>query len=335
MKRLALPLLVLIAVACARTARPSFAPMPEARRGQVELDPQEATKKLGEAMTAAGLPVTEVATRDGYVETAWFDTTDLKPVHGRPLGSDDVRVRAWVMPYRYGWSEITMEAVYRPLADPSLPPRELERSVAFDHPIRVKIREIMQQMGLTSTLAEADAPKPILKRPIMDSANVKRPSGKLGTPADTAAPAKAALDSVAPVAVDTPPKPMRDSAMVFRPRTPGDTIHQGVKPGVAPVQVPHDTTVEYVPAPPDTTRAAPAAAAQVTSGYAVQVAATPDSALASQIEARLKGLGFSARIVREEGLLKVRTQMYASRTDAVIALEKLRGSWSDAFLVRE
>jgi hypothetical protein len=71
-KRLAL--LMMLITACARNGQPGFPPMPEARQGQIELDPQEVTKKLAEAMTAAGLPVDEVATRAGIVRTAWQDT---------------------------------------------------------------------------------------------------------------------------------------------------------------------------------------------------------------------------------------------------------------------
>ena len=92
MKRLAL--LLMLITACARNGQPGFPPMPEARQGQIELDPQEATKKLAEAMTAAGLPVDEVATREGFVSTAWYDTTTKKQVGGRALGADDVRIRA-------------------------------------------------------------------------------------------------------------------------------------------------------------------------------------------------------------------------------------------------
>ncbi|HET7602903.1 MAG TPA: hypothetical protein VFK36_07785, partial [Gemmatimonadales bacterium] len=194
MKRLAL--LMVLLTACARNGQPGFPPMPEARQGQIELDPQEATKKLAEAMTGAGLPVDEVATREGFVSTAWYDTTTKKEVSGRALGAGDVRIRAWVMPWRYGWSEITMEAVYRPLADPSLPERELERSVAYNHPARVAIREIMQQMGVTSTVSEADAPKVGVKPPTMDPGRLEKPGARIGGQRDTAAVDSVAVDSM-------------------------------------------------------------------------------------------------------------------------------------------
>lgn len=327
MKRLTSLAVLLLLAGCARNGQPGFQPMAEARRGQIELDPQEATKKLAEAMTAAGLPVTEVATREGFVATAWYDTAGMKAAGARPLGAGDVRIRAWVMPWKYGWSEITMEAVYRPVADPSLPERELERSVPFDHPARVKIREVMQQMGVTSTLAEADAPKSELKPPIMDPGRLNRTGAKVsvGDSAAKPAPDSAGEDSLVQARVDTVTpgqdsvRPRRDSAIVFRPRAPGDTIHQPAQP---------------VPVRPDTTRVIPARPAPA-SGYAVQVAAAADAYTANEIASRLKRLGYEARIVPENGRYKVRTQLYAARPDAAIALERLRAAFRDAFMVRK
>ena len=330
MKRLAL--LMMLVTACARNGQPGFPPMPEARQGQIELDPQEVTKKLADAMTAAGLPVDEVATREGFVSTAWYDTTTKKQVAGRALGAGDVRIRAWVMPWKYGWSEITMEAVYRPLADPSLPERELERSVAYDHPARVAIREIMQRMGVTSTVAEADAPNAEVKPPTMDPGRVGKTGAKIGGQRDSIAmdtagtdttrpaPVVAAQDTVQRPPADTTRPVRRDSAIVFRPATPGDTIHQPARP--APPRL--------APAPRDTQ---PAAA--VTSGYAVQVAAPADAYTANEFARRLKGLGYESRIVPDGGRYKVRTQVYAQHPDAAIALERLRATFRDAFLVRE
>ncbi len=353
MKQLALVFSLALAIACARNGQPDFAPMPEARHGQIELDPQEATKKLADAMTAAGLPVTEVATREGFVSTAWYDTATRKRAGSRPLGTDDVRIRAWVMPWRYGWSEITMEAVYRPLADPSRPERELERSVPYDHPARVAIREIMQGMGATSTLAESDAPKPVLKTPIGDPGRLGKPGVTVPEPSDTTRAdsispkvAKGGRDSIAVAPADTARpaadslRPRRDSAIVFRPRTPGDTIHQRARPDTTRNVRPDTIRAAPVPAV-DTTRAAPPAppappvSAAPTSGYAVQVAAPSDAYTANDFSRRLQATGYRSRIVTEDGRYKVRSQLYANHTDAAIALERLRRTFSDAFLVEE
>lgn len=316
MNRLALLGALLLVTACAQNGQPGFTPVPEARKGQIELDPQEATKKLAEAMTAAGLPVTDVATRDGFIATSWYDTTTMKPTGSRPLGPADVRIRAWVMPWKYGWSEITMEAVYRPLADPSLPARELERSVPFGHPARVKIREIMQQMGVTSTLAESDAPQPELKAPIMDPGRLDKTGGKLTPVADTAHVVPA--DTLKPAKDSVPVR--RDSAVIFRPRIPGDTV----------LRRPPSDSVAVSPAKPP----APVAP-QPASGFSVQVVATPSNDLAAEYAKRLSALGYPARTVSEDGRYKVRTQLYPARPDAAIALERLRATFRDAFLVEK
>ena len=314
---------LLLAAACARNGQPPWQPMPEAKRAEIELDPQEATKKLAEAMTAAGLPVTSVATREGFVETAWFDSATMKPTGRRPVGTKDVRIRAWVMPYRYGWSEITMEAVYRPIADPSLPPRELERSVPFGHPARVKVREILQQLGATSTLAETDAPAPELKRPIMDPGRLDSTGHKVVLHPDSAG-----ADS-GRVRKDSVPLQKFDSARVFHQKSPADTLRfREPFDTVRPVSKPDTTPPAVKPAP------VPVAPPPVVeSGYAVQVAAAPDSARADEFVRRLRSAGYTPRVVLEEGRYKVRTELFASRTDAMIALEKLRGMFGDAFVV--
>jgi cell division septation protein DedD len=128
--------------------------------------------------------------------------------------------------------------------------------------------------------------------------------------------------------------------MVFRPRTPGDTIHQRV-PVVTPARPVAPDTAQPV-APPVTQQATPTVsppavppAARPSSGYAVQVAATPDSSVAGEFARRLRSLGYEARIVTEDGRYKARTQLYADRTDAAIALERLRATFRDAFMVRE
>ena len=41
---------------------------------------------------------------------------------------------------------VTVETVYRPLADPSLPERELDRQVPRDHPVGVKVRAALQEL---------------------------------------------------------------------------------------------------------------------------------------------------------------------------------------------
>jgi hypothetical protein len=128
------------------TTRPSFTPLPEAASTEIRLGAQEATKQLAEALLADSLPPARVRLRDAYLETAWLDSATGRPTSRRPIGTDVVRIRAWVDPGRPGTSVLTIETLYRPLADPSLPDRELERQVPRDHPVAVKVVQVLEAM---------------------------------------------------------------------------------------------------------------------------------------------------------------------------------------------
>jgi hypothetical protein len=41
---------------------------------------------------------------------------------------------------------VWVETIYRPLADPSLPVRELDRQVPRNHPVAVKVRATLQEL---------------------------------------------------------------------------------------------------------------------------------------------------------------------------------------------
>jgi hypothetical protein len=41
---------------------------------------------------------------------------------------------------------LTVETLYRPLADPSLPERELDRQVPRDHPVGKKVEKLLEDM---------------------------------------------------------------------------------------------------------------------------------------------------------------------------------------------
>ena len=141
------------AVACQpNTTRPSFTPLPEAAGTEIRLSVPEATRRLAEALKADSIPPRRVQLRDGYIETAWFEARTGRVVRGRrALGPGIVRVRAWADPARPGSSQLTVETLYRPVADPSLPERELEREVARDHPVAVKVvatlKELVDRFG--------------------------------------------------------------------------------------------------------------------------------------------------------------------------------------------
>jgi hypothetical protein len=144
-----LPLLwlgVLIGAACQpNTGRPVFGPVPDAAGTEIRLSPAEATRQLAAALRADSIPVRKVLIRDAYLETGWFDAKTGR-LRANPMGESAVRVRAWADPARPGSAQLAVETVYRPLADPSLPQRELERQVPAKHPVAVKVDSILQQM---------------------------------------------------------------------------------------------------------------------------------------------------------------------------------------------
>jgi hypothetical protein len=138
-----------LAAACQpNTTRPPITPLPEAAGTEIRLSTREATRRLAEALRADSLPVRRVALRDGYIETPWFNAATRRPLRGgrRPLGPNAVRIRAWADPARPGSSQLTVETLYRPVADPSLPERELEREVARNHPVAVKVEAILRKL---------------------------------------------------------------------------------------------------------------------------------------------------------------------------------------------
>jgi hypothetical protein len=137
-----------LAAACQpNTTRPPFPPLPEAAGTEIRLSTPEATRRLAEALRADSLPVRRVAPRDGYIETFWFNAATRRPIRGRrPVGPNVVRIRAWADPARPGSSHLTVETLHRPLADPSLPERELERQVARNHPVAVKVEAALRKL---------------------------------------------------------------------------------------------------------------------------------------------------------------------------------------------
>ena len=129
------------------TVRPYFPPVTGAPQTEIELKVLDATEALADVLRGDSIPVTRVSTRDGFVESAWFTADTRQPTGARKLGPDVVQVRAWIDPSRPGYSRIVIETVYRPLADPSLSARDLDRQVAPDHPIGKRMNEIITQLA--------------------------------------------------------------------------------------------------------------------------------------------------------------------------------------------
>ena len=70
------------------------------------------------------------------------------------------RVRAWADPTHPGSCKVVVETVYRPLADPSVPPRELDRQVPRSHPVAIKVRATLQEL-----VKRYGGPPPTTERP--------------------------------------------------------------------------------------------------------------------------------------------------------------------------
>jgi hypothetical protein len=137
----------------ASTTRPPFGPYPEAAHGEIGFGNPDrlatvvrATRALADALLADSIPITRVEEQDGYLETRWFDARTLQPTAREPLGPDIVRVRGWVTPAKPGFGGIEVETVYRPLVDPSLPSRELESPVPNDHPVGLRVAEVVRRL---------------------------------------------------------------------------------------------------------------------------------------------------------------------------------------------
>ncbi len=146
-------------LAChATTTRPTFGPVTGASRTEVELKVPVATRLLADRLIADSIPVTRVEPRDGFLETPWFDTASGRPTTRRRLGPGVVRLRAWVDPTQVGHSQLTVETLFRPLADPSLPERELDRQVPPTHPTASKVKNVLER--LTREYGDSTATKP-------------------------------------------------------------------------------------------------------------------------------------------------------------------------------
>lgn len=157
------------AAACQpNTTRPPFPPLPEAAGTEVRLSVPEATRRFAEVLRADSLPIRKVALRDGYIETRWFDAATRRPTRSRrPIGPEVVRIRVWADPARPGSSQLTVETLYRPLVDPSLPERELEREVARNHPVAVKMESALRQ--LVERYGGPPAPQPAAPAAVNES----------------------------------------------------------------------------------------------------------------------------------------------------------------------
>lgn len=107
---------LLLAIACTpATTRPPFAPFPEALRAVINAPPARVVEEARDWLRADSVAVRFTSPRDAFLETAELPGT--------------VRLRVWADPDVPGKARVTIEAVYRPVEDPSRMARDLERAV--------------------------------------------------------------------------------------------------------------------------------------------------------------------------------------------------------------
>jgi hypothetical protein len=145
-------LVALLLAACTPiTSRPAFLPYPQALVAIVDASaPQIVPETMG-WLASQGLRVEWSSPQDGYVETAWFNVRTRNSMTGQGDPGDlldTVKLRCWVDPNAPGKSQLTVEAVYRPMLDPSRPERDLEVMVpegSDGHRIAAQLIEAMKQ----------------------------------------------------------------------------------------------------------------------------------------------------------------------------------------------
>lgn len=115
------------------TTRPDFLPFPEDRVLVLAGEPADVTTAAARWLTSEGLQIEWQNAQDGYLETAWYDTHTRRSTPGTAVGVGDVlstvKIRCWVDPDAPGKAKLTVEAVYRPMIDPSRTERDQEQVV--------------------------------------------------------------------------------------------------------------------------------------------------------------------------------------------------------------
>lgn len=142
-------LIGLLAGCAPGTTRPPFDPLPSSPKIELELPRTDAIQRVADALKADSVPVARLEVRDGYLESAWFDPATNKAATSSLAATGLVRIRAWADPGRPYHSDVTIEAVTRPVADPSVPGRSLERPLAADHPVTVRLDSLLKQLNAT------------------------------------------------------------------------------------------------------------------------------------------------------------------------------------------
>src|SRR5256886_14082937 len=115
-------ILVFIAACTPATTRPPFMPYPATPALVINARPARVIAALDSLVAAESLRVTVASQRDGYLETAWYDTA-AKTSHATrgdvPNLATTVKIRCSADPYVPGESTLTLHHVYQPRSAPS------------------------------------------------------------------------------------------------------------------------------------------------------------------------------------------------------------------------
>jgi hypothetical protein len=133
--------IVLLLGACTpATTRPPFSPLPEALRAVINAPPARLTALADSLLRADTVPVHFVNVLDAFLETGEFAGT--------------YRLRLWADPDVPGKARVTIEAVYRPIEDPSRTRRDLERAAPPGSPGQLRAQQLLaalkDKLGVTT-----------------------------------------------------------------------------------------------------------------------------------------------------------------------------------------
>lgn len=122
------------------STRPAFAPLPEALRTVINAAPATVAQTAAQILAADSIPVRFVHARD-----AWLETRDFAGTY---------RVRLWADPDVPGKARVTIEAVYRPIDDPSRTARDLELTAPTGSPGQLQAARLLaalqEKLGVTT-----------------------------------------------------------------------------------------------------------------------------------------------------------------------------------------
>jgi len=129
--------------------RPAFPPFPEAPAVVLDAPPPRVLGEVQAWLTDQGLKLERASVPDRFVETTWYDTRTKRSVGGRGDGLDPrttVKIRCWIDPDAPGKSKLTVEAVLRPVLDPSRTERDLEVFVPDGHEGRKLVERLLDAL---------------------------------------------------------------------------------------------------------------------------------------------------------------------------------------------